>query len=135
MILKREVGMDTENENRIKKLENRIAAYDELMPVLFAEVKKFHLGMEIIEERVNDLFRLDGLNWKNHRSYNKFYEQIPPVIDSHAVAIEALQRVMLRMEDVYYHIFPERLTQDAKFSEQLAALKIKLVPDVDSKEV
>jgi hypothetical protein len=42
-----------------------------------------------------------------------------------------VHREMMRFDDAYYHIFPERLPQDIRLFDQLGALTSKPDPDVD----
>lgn len=45
-----------------------------------------------------------------------------------------MRREFMRLDEVYYHVFPERLSQDIKFLDQLAALGPTPAPDVDPKK-
>jgi len=44
-------------------------------------------------------------------------------------AVDVLQRKMQRLNEVYYHIFPDRYRKDFEFEQQLLALKGSPDPD------
>jgi hypothetical protein len=50
--------------------------------------------------------------------------------------VELIERhVIQRLDEVYYHVFPDRLAQDAKFGQQLLDLmKHSPRPDADKKQ-
>jgi hypothetical protein len=39
-----------------------------------------------------------------------------------AAQVELLQRYIQKLDEVYYHVFPERFEKDVKFHDQLMAL-------------
>ena len=43
-------------------------------------------------------------------------------------------RELMRLDDAYYHVFPDRLAQDIRVYDQLAALNIKPLPDANPKK-
>lgn len=48
--------------------------------------------------------------------------------------LEIIKRQMARWDEVYYHVFPERFSQDMKFEQQLHELKYPPKPDADKKK-
>jgi hypothetical protein len=49
--------------------------------------------------------------------------------------LDLIHEYMQKLDEVYYHVFPERLAQDVKFGQQLADLmKRSRRPDTDEKQ-
>jgi hypothetical protein len=48
--------------------------------------------------------------------------------------VTELSRKMQKLDEVYYHIFPDRLIKDAQFEEQLRALNLPSDPSASHKE-
>ncbi|WP_036263135.1 hypothetical protein [Methylocapsa aurea] len=56
------------------------------------------------------------------------------IIDAQREELESMRRRMMKYDDAYYHIFPERLAHDVRLLDQLDALTSKPVSDADSKK-
>jgi hypothetical protein len=55
------------------------------------------------------------------------------MVDTHTDEWARMRREKMRCDEAYYHIFPERLAQDVKLSDQLDALTSKASPDGEGK--
>jgi hypothetical protein len=95
-------------------------------------------GIEKAHARLDDAWKLCALAderlkilEKHDECYKNMFEHSKAMIDVHTDQIQSLQRDMMQMRDVYYHVFPERAVQDVRFMDQLDAIISKPNPGAD----
>jgi hypothetical protein len=118
-------------ENQIKTLKNALERFFEMN----------YERQTRMEKNIDDLYRLSELHndWlKIHQdrleNYFDVSKNIKYSVDWHNEAIPELQQATEKGLDVYYHVFPERLGQDAKLREQIKTLMTKRRSDDDPKK-
>jgi hypothetical protein len=63
-----------------------------------------------------------------------FIEPLKGIIDVQGDQIDGILRDIMRLDQAYYHVFPERLAPDVRLLDQLDALTSKPKPDANPKK-
>ena len=135
--------MDSEMEARLKNIEESISYFNEIVPLLSknstlqsADLNKCIAAINVDSDNIA---LMDEKIGKLHDAYFRRFDiaekNISTAFDmlkNHAELINGLQRGMMQMQEAYYKVFPERLAQDARLTEQLDALTGKPFPGADT---
>jgi hypothetical protein len=88
---------------------------------LYGRFKKSAEGHYALTERLmkrdDDLFELLRLQ--------------KAVTEGEADLLRKTRRELVKLRDVYYHVFPERLAEDVRLLEEQEAVNLKAAPDVE----
>ena len=131
--------MDEETKKRIEGLETRIAVLEAIGEHTWNILKENFekLANSVEENRVSGLDlsakiwgevqklqeRGEG-SWALHKTAKK-------LLEFHGERLNGIGLDLARLDEAYYHIFPERLKQDVHLQRQLKALRSKQEPDAD----
>ena len=131
----------TDVNERIAALEARISANSNAIKILSETVLRSMDGVEAHRESLNDVWKYINLAEerfkvleKHDPCYKSMIEGLRRSVDVHTEQIERLYSQLMRLDDVYYKVFPERLAGDVRFSKQLQSLDLKHSSDAGPKK-
>lgn len=114
-------------EDRLNRHGDKFNDVCDQIDIHHGDLNKAYEIFGLVDTRLKVLERHDG-------SHNKMVRSIKAIIDVHDGQIERLLREVMRLDECYYHVFPERLAQDARLLNQLASLTSKPTPDAKPKK-
>ncbi len=107
---------------RIVTLESQVKKAYVVFEIIDETMRKLNKNEEFLEHKIDKIGKLCALQNERIKYLEKEHD------------VERLDRDSMRLNQVYYHVFPERLSQDIKLKDQLNALNSKPAPDAGSKE-
>jgi ribosomal 50S subunit-associated protein YjgA (DUF615 family) len=154
--------MNGDNDARIAELEKQIESLKALLDGEIA--RSAEQRTDLIEKRLELLTLMKGLDdrlaehieraqkWEQNNRDTRIeilqlivrlsknddlkpiIEPLKGIVDVHRDQIDGILRDIMRLNDAYYHVFPERLAPDVRLLGQLDALTFKPKPDADPKK-
>lgn len=114
--------MDEETKTRLTALDHKVAKLSsdiERLSAFFAE-KDGHRA----ESLINAFTCIQGLN-RQCDCLEGAIRSLKAIVDSNSDLQSHMQREFMKYDDLYYHIFPDRLAQDVRLASQLDKLNPK----------
>lgn len=106
-------------DNEIAELQRQIDALAKRVLELTKRLDELPQEKQLLEGISNDELRLMALELN---------------VSGMRVTLDLIERRMERWDEVYYHVFPERGAQDAKFEQQLMNLRFPPKAGDDKKQ-
>jgi hypothetical protein len=136
--------MDEETKKRFEALEAKIADVKADEAFHFEQIKKnFTIVQNRMEEQIESSTKVETLLLSAIKQISKDLERLQKHEDSnlrifknmdehlnfHGECLADTGLDIIKLFEAYYHVFPERVRQDAQVSKQLAALRSKRTRD------
>ncbi len=132
--------MDEEIINRFENIERILKAHSSVFNAIDKSVTAAWDAIEQLQRRSdNDGQWLDMIEkrleilLRHDKEHKERYIDVMNRIDKNTAVIAALGSDTMRLNEVYYHVFPERLEQDNRLDRQLNALTAKPLPGAEGK--
>jgi len=118
-------------ENKLGTLETflnqRIKRIQDALDQNLTDLNGAYKMLELVHTRLSILEKHDD-------GATVMFKSLKSITDVQNEQIERIDRELMKHDDAYYRVFPERLAPDVRLLDQLAALSPKPHPDAEPKK-